>query len=137
MKLTKETFARKRTDWRTAECRALDEEEVAWRLFQSARLKAKQRGLEFDLRFNDVLRKVQRGSCPVTGVPFDHRSKPLKGPDLPFRASLDRVDNARGYFADNIMVVSKIFNHAKWTWNADDVLTMARGIMEQTNDQAT
>jgi hypothetical protein len=133
MKLTKETYARKRTDWRKAECRALDEEEVAWRLFQSARLKAKRRGLEFDLRFNDVLRQVKRGKCPVTGVPFDNRSKPLQGPDLPFRASLDRVDNTRGYFADNIMVVSKIFNHAKYNWNSDDVLKMARGIVEAYN----
>lgn len=135
MRLKPETYAynRRRTDWRQATTHAIDPEEVAWRLFNSAKLKAKRRGLDFDLRYNDVWTQVRVGKCCRTGIPFDHRAKPFYGPDLPFRASLDRVDNTRGYFPDNVEVVCKIFNQVKWCWNAEDVLYMARKLVEQND----
>lgn len=135
MRLKPETYAynRRRADWRAANPPVLDPEEVAWRLFNSAKLKAKRRGLDFDLRYNDVWRQVRTGKCCRTGIPFDNRAKPLVGPDLPFRASLDRVNNTRGYFADNVMVTVKLYNHAKWTWNHEDILLMARGLLEVDN----
>jgi hypothetical protein len=117
----------------------LEPEEVAWRLFNSAKLKAKKRQLDFDIKYNDVYRQVKRGSCPLSGITFDHRAKPLQGPDLPFRASLDRIDNTRGYFEDNILVIVKIANHAKWNWNQEDLMKLAHGLvkMEMRNEQAT
>lgn len=126
-----------RKDWRDSPTHAIEPEEVAWRLFNSAKLKAKRRGLAFDLRYNDVLRQVKRGVCCRTGIPFDNRAKPMCGPDLPFRASLDRVDNTRGYFPDNVEVVCKIFNQVKWCWNVEDVLYMAEKLMEMHNAKAT
>ena len=133
MRLKPETLDahRQRTNWQDADCKTLTTDEVAWKLYESARTKAAQRGLEFDLKYYDVLRLVQHGKCVRTGIQFDLRCKPHRGPDLPFRASLDRVDNTRGYFADNIQVVVKIYNHAKWTWGEADVLAMARGIISQ------
>jgi hypothetical protein len=131
MRLKPETypFNKVRLNWRSLETVKIEKEEVAWRLFNSAKLKAKRRGLDFNIKFGDVLRLVNKGACPVTGIPFDNREKPLKGPDLPFRASLDRMDNTRGYLVDNIMVVSKIYNHAKFNWNSEDVERMAQGIV--------
>jgi hypothetical protein len=105
----------RRRNWREVEAEPICEAEVAWRLFNSAKAKAKSRGLSFTLKYNDVLRQVKRGRCPITGIAFDHRAKPApgRGPDLPFRASLDRVDNTKGYHPDNVMVVVKIYNNAK------------------------
>jgi hypothetical protein len=133
MRLKPETVNanKRRHDWRNANCVAIEPEEVAWRLFNSARNKAKSRGLTFDLRYNDVYRQVRKGHCARTGIPFDNRTKPITGPDLPFRASLDRIDNTKGYLPDNIAVVVKIWNHAKWVWNEEDVIRMAKGLLEQ------
>ncbi len=119
-----------RQNWRHIKAAPLTPEQVAVRLFDSAKNKAAKRGLQFTLTFDDVLKRVQAGRCQVTGIPFDNRAKPYRGPDLPFRASLDRVDNTVGYHAFNIQVVCKIYNHSKWTWNLEDVAMMARKLVD-------
>lgn len=123
-----------RRNWRQVKSYSLTDEEVAVRLYNSAKNKSAKRGLEFTLEYYDVLERVKGGKCEVTGIPFDQRAKPYRGVDLPFRASLDRVDNTRGYHKDNIMVVCKLFNHAKYMWNTEDVLYMARKLVEGTDE---
>lgn len=120
-----------RVNWRTIKAPALSPEQVAVKLYDAAKGKAQSRGLEFNLRFGTVLAGVKAGRCAMTGIPFDMRQKPQGGLDFPFRASLDRIDNTRGYLDDNVQVVTKIFNTAKWVWNYEDVLEMARGLMEK------
>lgn len=123
---------KRRQNWRDVVADTLEPEEVAWRLYNSAKTKAKRRGLSFNLAYTDVLRPVKGGVCQVTGIPFDHRAKPAKGVDLPFRASLDRVDNTVGYLPNNIQIVCCIYNRSKGMWNVEDVETMAKAIMEKT-----
>lgn len=121
----------RRQNWRNVVADPLEPEEVAWRLYNSAKTKAKKRGLTFKLKYNDVLRPVLAGACQATGIPFDHRAKPATGVDLPFRASLDRIDNTVGYEPDNIQIVCCIYNRSKAMWNVDDVVTMAEAIMQK------
>ncbi|NDD53406.1 hypothetical protein EBZ39_05950 [bacterium] len=122
---------KRRENWRDIVAEPLEPEEVAWRLYNSAKTKARKRGLTFNLKYNDVLRPVMAGVCAVTGIPFDHRAKPARGVDLPFRASLDRIDNTIGYQADNIQIVCCIFNRSKGMWNVEDVVAMAEAIMQK------
>lgn len=104
--------------------------EVATFLFEGAKNKAASRGLEFTIKLNDVLKRVECGHCEMTNIPFDFRRKKGRSPnDYPFRASLDRIDNRKGYHPDNIQVVVKIYNTAKWTWRDDDVYKMALGVL--------
>ncbi|CAB4136967.1 hypothetical protein UFOVP315_18 [uncultured Caudovirales phage] len=119
----------RRQHWRDIQSPVLEPEEVAWRLFNSAKSKAASRRLNFDLKFNDVLRRVRKGRCELSGIPFDHRAKPLKGVDLPFRASLDRTDNTEGYLPGNIRVVCCIYNRAKMMWAHEDVLHLAKALV--------
>jgi hypothetical protein len=119
-----------RVNWRTIKAASLTPEQVAVKLYDAAKSKAAGRGLEFALDFNDVLRRVKTGRCEVTGIPFDMRQKPQGGLDFPFRASLDRIDNTVGYVTGNIQVVCKLFNTAKWVWNDEDVLFMARELVK-------
>jgi hypothetical protein len=107
--------------------------QVAGKLFDSARAKAGKRGLEFDLLYTDVLQLVEHGECPVLGIPFDMR----QGTWLPWRASLDRRDNTRGYHWDNIQVVAKIVNQAKGPWEMSefDIMCLARAEVLKDRDR--
>lgn len=118
-----------RVDWRTITFKPITAHDVASRLYNAARNKAAGRKLDFDLKFNTVFRQVDRGYCMVTGIPFDMRDSPVHGIDLPFRPSLDRIDNTRGYFDNNVQVVVKMYNTAKYYWNDEDVLIMAKGLV--------
>lgn len=100
-------------------------DQVARLLFDNAQRKAEKRKKSFNLKFDDVYDRVRHGRCERTGLPFDMR----KGANLPFRASLDRIDNARGYEPDNIQVVVRIYNTAKWGWTDDDVLKVSRALV--------
>ncbi len=115
-----------RVNWRTIRAPRLTPEQVAVKLYDAAKGKAASRKLDFALDFNDVLARVRFGRCEMTGIPFDMRQKPYSGMDLPYRASLDRIDNTRGYVTGNIHVVAKIYNTAKFMWNDEDVLYMAQ-----------
>lgn len=120
-----------RLNWREHKGPRLSDEKVAWLLYNSAQRGATNRNLAFDITYSDVLKLVRTGKCAVSGIPFDRRQKPTIQPDLPFRASLDRIDNTKGYIKDNIQVVCRIYNHAKWNWNSDDVITLAKALVEK------
>lgn len=115
-----------RTNWKTMTFPPITAHEAATRLYNAARNKATGRRLQFDLKFSTVFRQVDRGYCSVTGIPFDFRDTPVHGIDLPFRPSLDRIDNSRGYLDNNVQVVIKMYNTAKYNWNDEDVLHMAK-----------
>lgn len=118
-----------RIDWREAPFQLATEYEVAQKLYLAAKNKAASRRLSFDLGFDAVLDQVSHGICCKTGIPFEHVIRPYRGIDMPFRASLDRIDNTKGYSNENVQVVTKIYNTAKFHWNDDDVLRMAEGIL--------
>ena len=113
--------------------------ECAARLFMAAKNKAPARHKDFSLELDDVYERVLEGHCERTGIPFDMRAKMEGMGDsmLPWRASLDRIDNARGYHADNIQVTSKIYNTAKWAWSDKDVLRMALALERRASAQMT
>jgi len=72
---------------------------------QSARDRAKKRGLDFNLQlealnFPDV--------CPILGIKLEHGKK-----DWTTSPSIDRIDNDKGYTLDNVIVVSSLANSIK------------------------
>jgi hypothetical protein len=75
-------------------------------LLYSARRRAKLRGLEFNLSLEDI---VIPKTCPVLGIPI----VPGKGSSRRNSASLDRIDNTKGYTKDNVIVVSFRVNNLK------------------------
>lgn len=120
-----------RQDWRSYKGPLLSDEEVAWLLFNSAKRGAQARSLPLDIEYHDVLSLVRTGKCEISKIPFDKRRKPANGPDLPFRASLDRIDNTKGYLKNNVQVVCRIFNHCKWNWNTEDILQLATALVRE------
>lgn len=112
----------------------LSPEEVAWKLYSSAKNGAPSRNKEFSLSYEDVLKLVKKGSCAMSGIPFDMNERPFRGREIPWRASLDRIDNNIGYTAENIQVVCKIYNTAKYIWTDEDVMRLAKALSERSSN---
>jgi hypothetical protein len=84
-----------------------------YRLWQGARQRAEQRGLEFTITIDDIRIPTH---CPVFGTP-------LSSP------SLDRFDNDRGYTPENIRVISRRANTIKSDARLAEIVAIANYMM--------
>lgn len=89
--------------------------------------RSKTKNLEFDLTKDFVLEKLKRGVCEATGMPLNLNG----GTRKPLTPSLDRINPNFGYTQDNVQLVSCIYNFAKSTFTHEDVVEMARALMEK------
>ena len=98
-------------------------------MWSRARLNAWRKGLVFDITEHWILEKVQAGYCEVTGLPFDVMGSltEMRGNSSP---SLDRRNSHEGYTEDNCQVVVWIYNCAKGAGTHDDVVRMAKALLE-------
>jgi hypothetical protein len=60
-----------------------------------------------------IIDRLVIGTCEVTGIVF----KQENGVAGPYTASLDRIDNAKGYTPENTRLVIWAFNRAKAEWD--------------------
>ena len=81
-------------------------------MLSSAKHRTKARGMEFDLREEQV---VIPEHCPVLGIPLSWDGDVSNSP------SLDRVDNTRGYTEDNVAVISNRANSIKRDATLDEL----------------
>lgn len=79
-------------------------------------IKRRFKEVNIDLEYLKELWKNQRGICPYTGLelvlPQDNN---IHNIDLPYRASLDRIDSLKGYIKGNVQYVSTPINYMKST----------------------
>ena len=86
---------------------------------------SKKRAKQFDwkcdlsLAYLATLWMNQRGRCALTGQPLDYASGSQTDKN-PYRASVDRIDNNKGYVVGNVRLLTHWANNAKSTW-PDDV----------------
>lgn len=104
-------------------------------LYARARKGADSRLIPFDLARKDFDALVIRseGRCMVSGIPFDKRRNDT-GIHRPFAPSLDRIDSALGYTANNVRLVCMIVNMALNDWGIEPLLRMARNITERERE---
>merc|ERR1712190_380295 len=83
-------------------------------LIQHARSRAKSRGHNCTLTFEDVLDmlEAQGGRCYYSGVPIEWRL-----PNSQWRMSLERVDNDLGYEKANCVLIAAEFNTPDYSRN--------------------
>jgi len=115
-----ETFEK----WKTPEYRAKS-------LIGSCRSGSKKRGLEFAISHEDVLAGILTGCCARTGIKFV-----MDEPKSPWRPSIDRIDNSKGYRKDNIQIVAWVYNCAKYTYSDDVVLEMSRSLVKRNESHS-
>ena len=92
-----------------------------YNILNSAKIRAKKKGLEFTITGGWFRDKVFNGVCEATGLPFDHTPPTAKNKSNPHGPSLDRMDSTKGYTPDNTKVVLWIHNRAK---GDDDIYTL-------------
>lgn len=79
-------------------------------LFKGRRWDALKRGIPFEIEVDDL---VWPEVCPVFGTPLTYNMGAGRFGGVPSAASLDRIDNTRGYVKGNVVIVSWRANHLK------------------------
>lgn len=97
-------------------------------LYKAAKARSVKIDRPFLLTYDDMWWLVVEsdGHCQLTGIAFDWRGD---GRRRPFAASIDRLDNARGYEAGNVRLVCAIANYAMNDWGELPLKIMARAIV--------
>ena len=93
--------------------------------------KKKELSSDIDLEYLSQLWLTQDGKCPITKQKLTlrthHNYKIKKSPDM---ASLDRIDNNKGYIKGNVRFVSLMYNYAKNIYTDEDVVKFCQLVVE-------
>lgn len=90
-------------------------------LLNAIKWRATQTGIEFSLSSTDI---VVPARCPVLDIALTHGlgfGKGISAKEKDQRASVDRIDNSRGYVPDNVVVVSFRANRIKSDATLDEM----------------
>ena len=88
-------------------------------LWWNARNRAKAAGIHFDLRMEDI---AVPEICPVFGLKLEVADRHARANS----PSLDRIDPAKGYTADNVQVISHKANTIKNNATLDEMRAVVR-----------
>lgn len=92
------------------------------RLRNAARTRSKRKGQNFNLIDEDV--KLVR-ICPILNKPINYYNN-VCSLDSP---SLDRIDNDKGYFKDNIQIISMMSNNMKASASPETIIIFSKNIL--------
>lgn len=93
------------------------------KLLKSAKYNAKTRGIEFTIDESDI---VIPEYCPYLGIKL---SIEIQTKTTNSSASLDRIDNSKGYIKGNVQVISNLANRMKANASIQDLLTFAQNVL--------
>jgi hypothetical protein len=115
-KLNRDTLERRRTErpWISA--------------IRSSRARAESRGIEFTITAAWG-RAVWTGVCAITGIAFATDRSGSSGPK-PFSATLDRIDQTKGYTPDNARFVLHCVNVFRGLMGDEEMLRVAKAICD-------
>lgn len=98
------------------------------RLWSVAKQRAKKRGVDFSISYEDV---VVPEVCPVLGMKLvlgvGTSGRQGGNPDSP---SLDRIDPSRGYVPGNVWVISHLANSMKGAASKDQLRKFAQWVLK-------
>lgn len=96
---------------------------IEYRIFYSARARAKQRGLKFTISPSDIQIPLV---CPVLGIELEVHKKTMRDNS----PTLDRIYPDRGYVPGNVAVVSLRANRLKSDCSPDDLIKLGQKFKE-------
>lgn len=108
------------------------ERNVSYYLLRGARARARARKLAVPCTITCewIKERIDRGCCEVTGLPFERERWKAN----PWSPSLDRIVGSVGYTPENTQVVVWAYNAAKGHWTSDDVMRLAKAIVDGCKD---
>ena len=101
------------------------------------RIKAKPKDFDLTVEHLKEIWDEQKGKCPFTGFDLELRTyasrRNFRDKTLHIKsASLDRIDNSKGYVQGNVRWVSVMFNYARNTFSDEDVIEFAQAVTRTT-----
>lgn len=84
-----------------------DIERLKGKILVRSKARAKQLGLDFNIEQCDLIFPEY---CPILNIKLEYS---IKIPNNIYAASLDRIDNSKGYIKGNIMIISVLANTMK------------------------
>lgn len=105
--------------------------EISGRLWAHIKIHAQKRNLPFNITIEDAWEQFQKqgGHCALTGMPLVPDT--LKNKYSNRSASLDRIDNTKGYEKDNIQWVHKDINWMKGRFPLARFIELCCAVAEQ------
>lgn len=94
-----------------------------WSIFQNKKGQAKQKGIEFNLIYEEVEFPTL---CPVLGFELDYRRNRGIGKGSMYNSpSFDRIDPTKGYVKGNVLIISNLANTIKSNATVDQLKKVA------------
>ena len=83
-------------------------------LFHGAKRRARMKNMEFELDRKWIRKRIKKGLCEISGVPFDLQSQ--SGQLSPRAPTLDRIVPELGYTKENSRMICRALNALFGTW---------------------
>lgn len=97
-------------------------------IIRNSKYMSKRRLIEFNLKYTDFELPEY---CPILGMKLAFRSECDQ--NAPQHASLDRIDNSKGYIPGNVIVISKLANSMKNSANFDELILFCENMLTLVN----
>ena len=97
-------------------------------LLNSAKRRSKDKNYKFNIELSDINIPTE---CPILGIPIlKVYTEGKKAGPTPNSASLDRIDNHKGYVKGNIQVISHLANTMKASATPEELIKFANWILK-------
>ncbi len=95
---------------------------------------AEKRSIDFKISIEYAwsIFEEQNKKCSLSGLPIEFETRKIRKKDK-YIASLDRIDNSKGYIKGNVQWVIKEINYMKNTLNEDKFIELCNKISEKQN----
>lgn len=91
---------------------------------------SKNRKIPFNLPLSWFRTCLERGTCELTGLPFEYGSfVQYPGLSNPWAPSVDRIVPEKGYVVGNVRMIVCIANRAKSHWTDEELIRFARALV--------
>lgn len=104
-------------------CREYRKRDYKKYMFQHCKGSAKHRNLDFNLTIDDIIIPKY---CPYLGIEI---TQDVGTGNSYSNASIDRIDNSKGYIKGNIQIISFLANKMKQNVSIDQLIVFAENIL--------
>lgn len=100
-----------------------DYDRIRGYIIRNSKYMAKRRGIHFDLKYTDFEAPEY---CPILNIKLKYLTE--GNANDPAHASLDRIDNSKGYIKGNVIVISRLANAMKNAATFDQLLLFSENM---------